>query len=164
VKVDQVATAIRTITEESAKVKTLVDEINLGGQEQARGIEEIGKAITQMEQVTQQTAANAEESASAAEELNAQSETLKGIVERLAAMVGGGEATNGPARGMHQRAGAANGTAAASRRSGENASSLTALRQAVSRQPKSAAPGAPVLAARSASKEAFTLEEEFKEF
>jgi methyl-accepting chemotaxis protein len=74
VKVDQVATAIRAITEESAKVKTLVDEVNLGSQEQARGIEQIGKAITQMEQVTQKTAANAEESASAAEELNAQSE------------------------------------------------------------------------------------------
>ncbi len=54
-KVDQVATAIRAITEESAKVKTLVDEVNLGSQEQARGIEQIGKAITQMEQVTQKT-------------------------------------------------------------------------------------------------------------
>ncbi|MGD0580013.1 MAG: methyl-accepting chemotaxis protein, partial [Bryobacteraceae bacterium] len=62
-KVDQVATAIRAITEESGKVKTLVDEVNLGSQEQARGIEQIGKAITQMEQVTQKTAANAEESA-----------------------------------------------------------------------------------------------------
>ena len=92
VKVDQVAAAIRTITEESAKVKTLVDEVNLGSQEQARGIEQIAKAITQMEQVTQKTAANAERSASAAEELNAQSETLKDIVARLTAMVGGGEA------------------------------------------------------------------------
>ena len=80
VKVDEVADAIRAITEESAKVKTLVDEVNLGSQEQARGIEQIGKAITQMEQVTQTTAASAEESAAAAEELNAQSETLKDIV------------------------------------------------------------------------------------
>ena len=30
-------------------MKTLVDEVNLGSQEQARGIEQIGKAITQME-------------------------------------------------------------------------------------------------------------------
>ncbi|MFY9723931.1 MAG: methyl-accepting chemotaxis protein [Bryobacteraceae bacterium] len=108
-KVDQVATAIRAITEESSKVKKLVDEVNLGSQEQARGIEQIGKAITQMEQVTQKAAANAEESASAAEELNAQSETLKDIVEQLAAMVGGGGAANdGSVRptGSH-RAGAA---------------------------------------------------------
>lgn len=95
VKVDEVATAIRAITEESTKIKTLVDEVNMGSQEQACGIEQIGKAITQMEQVTQKTAANAEESASAAEELNAQSETLKDIVERLTAMVGGGETTKG---------------------------------------------------------------------
>jgi methyl-accepting chemotaxis protein/methyl-accepting chemotaxis protein-1 (serine sensor receptor) len=89
VKVDEVATAIRAITEESAKVRTLVDEVNLGSQEQARGIDQIGKAITQMEQVTQKSAASAEEGASAAEELTAQSDTLKGIVERLTQMIGG---------------------------------------------------------------------------
>jgi methyl-accepting chemotaxis protein/methyl-accepting chemotaxis protein-1 (serine sensor receptor) len=89
VKVDQVATAIRTITEESARVKTLVDEVSLGSQEQTRGIEQVARAITQMEQVTQQTAAGAEQGASAAEELTAQSQTLKEVVGRLAAMVGG---------------------------------------------------------------------------
>ena len=88
VKVDQVATAIREITGEEAKVKTLVDEVNLGSQEQTRSIEQIGKVITQMQQMTQQSAASAEESAAAAQELNAQSETLKGIVRSLAAMVG----------------------------------------------------------------------------
>ncbi|HUI57586.1 MAG TPA: methyl-accepting chemotaxis protein [Bryobacteraceae bacterium] len=93
-KVDQVAMAIRVIMEESAKVKTLVDEVSLGSQEQTRGIEQIGKAITQMEKVTQTTAANAEESASAAEELTAQSERLREIVEDLSAMVGGGEAVD----------------------------------------------------------------------
>jgi methyl-accepting chemotaxis protein/methyl-accepting chemotaxis protein-1 (serine sensor receptor) len=34
-KVDQVAGAIHEITEESAKVRTLVDEVNLGSQRQA---------------------------------------------------------------------------------------------------------------------------------
>ena len=90
-KVDQVATAVHAITEESGVIKTLVDEVNLGSQEQARGIDQIGKAIIQMEKVTQTTAANAEEGAAAAEELTAQSETLKEIVERLNRMVGGGE-------------------------------------------------------------------------
>jgi methyl-accepting chemotaxis protein/methyl-accepting chemotaxis protein-1 (serine sensor receptor) len=87
-KVDQVAAAIRSISEESARVKTLVDEVSVGSQEQARGIQQIGQAITQMEQVTQTTAASAEESAAAAEELNAQSEALNSIVARLTAMVG----------------------------------------------------------------------------
>jgi methyl-accepting chemotaxis protein len=54
-------------------------------------LEQIAKAITQMEQVTQQTAASAEESASAAEELTAQSESVKDILGRLTAMLGGGE-------------------------------------------------------------------------
>ena len=91
VKVDQVAVAIRLITEEFGKVKTLVDEVNQGSQEQTRGIEEVAKAVILMQMVTQSTAARAGESASAAEELNAQSETLQDIVRRLTAMVCGGE-------------------------------------------------------------------------
>jgi methyl-accepting chemotaxis protein len=87
-KVDQVATAIRSITEDSASIQVLVDEVNLGSQEQSRGIEQVAKAMTQMEQVTQQVAASAEESASASEELTAQSATLKDIAARLATMVG----------------------------------------------------------------------------
>ena len=94
-KVDQVAAGIREITGEAAKVKTLVDEVNLGSQEQARGLEQIGKAILQMEEVTQMTAASAEEGASAASELHAQSESLKQIVDRLAAMVGAADSTSG---------------------------------------------------------------------
>ena len=87
-KVDQVAEGIRVITADSEKSKTLVDEVHIGSQEQLRGIEEIGKAITQMEQLTQSTAANAEESAAASEELKAQSDTLNDISIRLSAMVG----------------------------------------------------------------------------
>ena len=88
VKVDQVATAIQTITEQSTQVKTLVDEVQLGSEEQSRGIEQIGKAIIQMEQVTQRSAASAEESASTAQELSSQSAALKEIVTRLNAQVG----------------------------------------------------------------------------
>ena len=89
VKVDQVAVAIRAITAESAKIKMLVDEINLGSVEQSSGIDQISRAITQMEQVTQSSAANAEESAAAAEELNAQAEHMKDVVGALRAMVDG---------------------------------------------------------------------------
>jgi methyl-accepting chemotaxis protein len=90
VKVDQVAVAIRAIADESTKVKALVDEVNVGSEEQAKGLEQIGKAVSQMEQLTQTTAANAEESASAAEELTAQSEALREVVGQLAKMVGTG--------------------------------------------------------------------------
>jgi methyl-accepting chemotaxis protein len=156
---DVVAEGIKTITASTTQVKTLVDEVNLGSQEQARGIEQIAKAITQMEQVTQKTAANAEESASAAEELNAQSETLKDIVERLTAMVGGGEAGSGNARQAQRR----NSKASVPRRQGESAAGLAALRNAVSHQLKSE-PSGPALAGRASRKDAFPLEEQFKEF
>ena len=87
-KVDQVAEAMRAITAESSKIRTLVEEVNLGSGEQARGIQEVGKAIASMEQVTQTTAASAEEGSAAAEQLNAQSEALKDIVRRIGALAG----------------------------------------------------------------------------
>jgi methyl-accepting chemotaxis protein/methyl-accepting chemotaxis protein-1 (serine sensor receptor) len=87
-KVNEVAEAIRTVTQEAARVTTLVGEVNLGSQEQAQGIEQMAKAIAQVERVTQQTAASAEESAAAAAELTTQSGILRDIVGRLTAMVG----------------------------------------------------------------------------
>jgi methyl-accepting chemotaxis protein/methyl-accepting chemotaxis protein-1 (serine sensor receptor) len=89
-KVDQVATAIRAITEESASIKLLVDDADQSSQEQTRGIDEVAKAIAQIEQVAQRNAANAEETAPSAVELNAQSATLKELVARVTAIVGGG--------------------------------------------------------------------------
>lgn len=87
-KVDEVAAAIRSITVESAKVKLLVDEIYVGSREQSRGIDQVSKAVLQMEQVTQDTAAGAEQSAAAACQLNTQFQTLKDIAKDLAAMLG----------------------------------------------------------------------------
>jgi methyl-accepting chemotaxis protein len=93
VKVDQVGVAIKAVTGDASKIKMLVDDVNQGSQEQARGIEQIGKAISQMEQVTQRTAASAQQSAAAAVELNAQSEAVRAIVARLGALVGGAAET-----------------------------------------------------------------------
>jgi methyl-accepting chemotaxis protein len=92
-KVDQVAVAMRGITDESNQVKMLVDELSVGSQEQARGIEQIAKAIVQMQQVTHKSAAGAEEGASAAESLKAESVSVRNIVERLTAEVGSREST-----------------------------------------------------------------------
>lgn len=86
-KLEQVAAAIRAITEGVTKVKTLVDEVNLSSEEQAKGVDQISKAMAQIEQVTQKAAAGAEESASAGEELSAQSETLRQVVQDLRSMV-----------------------------------------------------------------------------
>jgi methyl-accepting chemotaxis protein len=87
-RLERVAEVIRAITESTVKVKTLVDEVNLGSQEQARGIEQISKAIAQMDQVTQGTAASAEEGASASQQLSAQAEAMGHAVRKLSRMVG----------------------------------------------------------------------------
>jgi methyl-accepting chemotaxis protein len=86
-KVDQVAVTMRAITEESGRIKVLIDGVSQGSEEQSRGIEQIGRAITQIEKTTQNAAANSEESAAAAEELSAQSETLREIIAQLRRMV-----------------------------------------------------------------------------
>ncbi|MDP9050151.1 MAG: methyl-accepting chemotaxis protein [Acidobacteriota bacterium] len=98
VKVEQVAVAIRTITSDSAKIKTLVEEINLGSEEQSRGIEQISNSIIQMEQVTQSGAAGAEQGAAAAQQLNAQAESLNDVVIRLSSMVSGSDSEHRPRR------------------------------------------------------------------
>jgi len=88
-KLELVAKSIHHITVGSAHTKTLVDEIRVGSEEQARGIEQIASAVVQMEQVTQRGAATAEESASASEELAGQAQSLYATVEKLREIVGG---------------------------------------------------------------------------
>jgi methyl-accepting chemotaxis protein/methyl-accepting chemotaxis protein-1 (serine sensor receptor) len=95
-KVDEVARAIHAVTGEFSRIKVLVDEISLGSQEQAKGTDQIGRVITQIEQATQRSAASAQESAAVAEELTAQSSSLSEIVGRLAEIVGREEVLPNP--------------------------------------------------------------------
>ncbi len=74
---------------ESMKVSGLVSEIASASQNQAQGIEQITRTVTEMDKVVQQNAANAEESAAAAEEMSAQAEQMKGFVGELVALVEG---------------------------------------------------------------------------
>lgn len=73
----------------SAIIAQLVDDIATASQEQANGIEQLNKAVADMDKVTQQTAANAEESASAAEEMNGQAAQMRGYIDDLASVIGG---------------------------------------------------------------------------
>lgn len=80
--------AFKKNVEISGKIGKLVEEIAAASREQAHGLEQVNKAVAEMDKVTQSTAANAEESASAAEEMNAQAEQMKVFVGDLAALVG----------------------------------------------------------------------------
>lgn len=88
-RVDRVAEALRGVTSEATEVKNLVDEVSTGSQEQARGLDQISRAIAQMEKVGQSTAATAEESAAAAQQLNAQSASLTSAAQQLRLLVDG---------------------------------------------------------------------------
>jgi methyl-accepting chemotaxis protein len=81
--------AFGQVAESSKKVGELVGEISAASNEQADGIEQVNKAVTEMDKVVQQNAASAEESASASEEMNAQAEQMKASVGELVSLVGG---------------------------------------------------------------------------
>jgi methyl-accepting chemotaxis protein len=90
VRLDRMAGAVKGMTEGSTRVKSLVDEVNLGSQEQTRGMDQIARAVLQMQHVTQKNAAAAEQSASAGAELNAHADALRELVNEMRDMVGTG--------------------------------------------------------------------------
>ncbi len=88
VRLDQMAAAVRAMTEGSLHVKSLVDEVNQGSQEQSRGMDQIARAVLHMDEVTQKTAASAQQSASAGSELNEHAAALSALVSEMKEMVG----------------------------------------------------------------------------
>jgi len=95
VRLDEVAECVKKVVDNSSHVKILSGEVNVGSQEQARGIEQIAKAVTQMQRVTQSTAASAEQSASAGEELSVQASGLQNAARLLNDLVGGTDDSTG---------------------------------------------------------------------
>jgi len=80
---DGVGKALDEIVTSTKKVNTLLAEIASASQEQADGINQINKGVSDLDRVTQQNAGNAEELASAAEETASQVGALRDIVARF---------------------------------------------------------------------------------
>ena len=87
-RLDHMADAIRGITESTVEVKRLVDEVSVSSGEQARGIEHIAGALSEIERITQQAAASAQQSATASSSMSAQSEAMDHVTQRLVELVG----------------------------------------------------------------------------
>ena len=87
--VDKTNEAFSGVAQSVSKADELVAEIAAASNEQSQGIDQINKAVAEMDKVIQQSAANAEESASASEEMNAQAEQMKAFVGDLVTLVGG---------------------------------------------------------------------------
>ena len=88
-RLEEVTSAIRSITSSTTKAKLLIDDVNIGSKDEAKGIEQISSAISQMEEVTQRNAASAEEEASASQELSAQAGSITKSIESLLTLLSG---------------------------------------------------------------------------
>ncbi len=71
------------------ELNTMATEISASSQEQAQGVQEITRAMGQLDQVTQQNASASGQVASAAEEMAAQAGILRSMVQRLMSTVRG---------------------------------------------------------------------------
>jgi len=79
--------AFKGVTTIAQKIGELAGEIASASQGQATGIDQLNKAVSEMEKIIQQTAASAEESAGVSEEMKAQAEQMKIFINHLAEMV-----------------------------------------------------------------------------
>jgi methyl-accepting chemotaxis protein len=81
--VDEAGTTMEQIVASVRKVHDIMAEISVAGQRQAEGIEQIGRAIDDMDQMTQQNSALVEEASAAAESLAEQTEQLSGALAQF---------------------------------------------------------------------------------
>jgi methyl-accepting chemotaxis protein len=78
--VGQAGATMKDIVESVRKVTDLVAEISAASSEQTGGIEQVNRAITDMDNTTQQNAALVEEAAAAAQAMRDQAANLSGLV------------------------------------------------------------------------------------
>jgi len=85
----EVNETIQAIIDITHRMKPLVDEFHSGGREQSSGMEQITRAVREIENVAQLMSASSEENAAAAEELVGQARTLDDSSHALGILVSG---------------------------------------------------------------------------
>ena len=97
--VDQAGETMAEVVQSIRRVTDLMGEINAASSEQASGVAQVGEAVTQMDQATQQNAALVEEMAAAAGSLSGQAQELVQAVAvfKLDSSMGGGGGYSAPA-------------------------------------------------------------------
>jgi ABC-type transporter Mla subunit MlaD len=81
--------AFEEMTNSTDKVGVMVGEITAASSEQADGIGQLNRAVTEMDSETQKSAATSEEIASASEQLYVQAEQIDGSIGDLVTIIGG---------------------------------------------------------------------------
>jgi methyl-accepting chemotaxis protein len=106
-QVGEAGRAMQGIVAQVKRVNDLIAEISAATIEQTQGISQVGDAVNQLDQVTQQNAALVEESAAAAESLNQQAARLVSAVSVFDLGTGGhAEAADHRAPGVKAASGA----------------------------------------------------------
>ncbi|MEN0057531.1 MAG: methyl-accepting chemotaxis protein [Bdellovibrio sp.] len=82
---------LKVIVQETEKVSTLNSEIAHASSEQSRGIQQIARAIHELDKVTQSNAGSSEETAAASVELSNQSHSLDELVQTVESAINGGK-------------------------------------------------------------------------
>ncbi len=80
VLVDKAGTTMTDVVASIRRVTDIMGEISAASSEQSAGVAQVGEAVTQMDQATQQNAALVEESSAAADGLRAQAQQLVEVV------------------------------------------------------------------------------------
>lgn len=90
----QCGDVLADIVNNVARVSHMAGEISAACQDQAIGVQEITKAVNQIDQVTQINASNGEKTATAAEELSSQTGALNHAIGQLVTTIQGGNGSN----------------------------------------------------------------------
>ncbi|MCP4111189.1 MAG: hypothetical protein GY749_37635 [Desulfobacteraceae bacterium] len=73
---------------DASQVRNLVSSVAVSSNEQARGIDQISRAVTEMDNIVQRNAASSEELAGTSEQMSAQAGHMNEFVQELAVLVG----------------------------------------------------------------------------
>jgi methyl-accepting chemotaxis protein/methyl-accepting chemotaxis protein-1 (serine sensor receptor) len=90
-QVESVAETMRSVAEDAVRARALAEELSTSSTQQSLGIEQIGRALSQLEGLTQHVAAGAEQTASAAMEVASEAAAMNKVADDLVAMVGARE-------------------------------------------------------------------------
>ncbi len=93
--------ALQRIVAQVAEIDKVVGDIAVGASEQATGLAEVSKAVSQMDQVTQQNAAMVEETTAASQGLRMEASSLADAVSRF--NVGGAQPSRDPVERLGAR-------------------------------------------------------------
>lgn len=79
-QVEKVADSLNEVTQATEKMQQIISEVERASQDQAVGVEEVNKAITHIDSITQQNAALVEETTASTEGLKESADTMQAII------------------------------------------------------------------------------------